>query len=89
MACNTFLRSGWSVVSSALLAKGGTSKKRLSMHHHKVPIWSNKVSPRTFQMVLVYIYMGQEERNGNVRYYNFSLIVVIRCQQKEWDYSFL
>jgi len=27
------------------------------------------VSPRTFQMVLVYIYMGQEERNGNVRYY--------------------
>jgi hypothetical protein len=46
-------RSGWSVVRSASLAKGGTSKKRPSPHLHKVPTRSNKVSPRTLQMVLV------------------------------------
>jgi hypothetical protein len=44
-----FLRSGW----SAMLAKGGTSKKRPSLHLHKVLIWSNKVSPRTFQTALI------------------------------------
>jgi hypothetical protein len=49
----TFSRSGWSVVRSASLAKGGTSKKRMSPHLHKVPIRSNKVSPRTFQMAFV------------------------------------
>jgi hypothetical protein len=42
-----FLRSGQNVVRSALLAKGGTSKKRLSPHLHKVPTQSNKVSPQT------------------------------------------
>jgi hypothetical protein len=52
--CSTFSRSGWSVVRSASLAKGGTSKKRPSPHLHKVPIRSNKVSPRTFQMALVH-----------------------------------
>jgi hypothetical protein len=46
-------RSGWSVVRSASLAKGGTSKKRPSQHLHKVPIRSNKMSPRTFQTALV------------------------------------
>jgi hypothetical protein len=51
--CSTFLRSGWSVVRSAWLAKGGTSKKRSSPHLHKVPTRSNKVSPRTFQTALV------------------------------------
>jgi hypothetical protein len=51
--CSTFSRSGWSVVRSASLAKGGTSKKRPSPHLHKVPIRSNKVSPRTFQAALV------------------------------------
>jgi hypothetical protein len=50
----TFSRSEWSVVRSALLAKGGTSKKRLSLHLHKVLTQSNnKVSPRTFQTALV------------------------------------
>jgi hypothetical protein len=34
MVCSTFLRSGWNVVRSALLAKGGTSKKRQSLHLH-------------------------------------------------------
>jgi hypothetical protein len=52
MVCSIFLRSGWSVVRSASLAKGGTSKKRLSLHLHKVPTWSNKVSPQTLQTPL-------------------------------------
>jgi hypothetical protein len=44
--CSTFSRSGWSVVRSASLAKGGTSKKkRPSPHLHKVPTRSNKMSP--------------------------------------------
>jgi hypothetical protein len=48
--CSTFSRSGWSVVSSASLAKGGTSKKRPSTPHlHKVPTRSNKVNPQNFQ----------------------------------------
>jgi hypothetical protein len=34
---STFLRREWSVVRSASLAKGGTSKKRPSPHLHKVP----------------------------------------------------
>jgi hypothetical protein len=52
--CITFSRSGWSVVTSTSLAKGGTSKKRPSPHLHKVPTRSNKVSPRTLQTALVY-----------------------------------
>jgi hypothetical protein len=51
--CSTFSISGWSVVRSASLAKGGTSKKRPLTHLHKVPTWSNKVNPRTFQTALV------------------------------------
>jgi hypothetical protein len=51
--CSKFLRSGWSVVRSASLAKGGTSKNRPSPHLHKVPTRSNKVSPRTLQTDLV------------------------------------
>jgi hypothetical protein len=50
--CSTFSISGWSVVRSASLAKGRTSKKRPSSHLHKVPTRSNKVSPRTFQTAL-------------------------------------
>jgi hypothetical protein len=50
--CSTFARSGWSVVRSASLAKGGTSKKRPSPHLHKVQTLSN-VSPRTLQASLV------------------------------------
>jgi hypothetical protein len=53
--CNTFSRSGWSVVRSASLSKGSTSKKRPSLHLYEVPTRSNKVSPRTFQMTLVYV----------------------------------
>jgi hypothetical protein len=33
--------------------KKSTSKERLSPHLHKVPSWSNKVSPQTLQMALV------------------------------------
>jgi hypothetical protein len=33
MVCSTFLRSGWSIVRSASLAKGGTSKKKRDCHH--------------------------------------------------------
>jgi hypothetical protein len=53
MVCSTFSRNGWSVVRSALLAKGGTSKKRPSPHLHKVLTWSNKVSPWTLLMTLI------------------------------------
>jgi hypothetical protein len=52
--CTTFTISGWSVVRSASLAKGGTSKQRSSPHLHKIPTRSNKVSPRTFQTALVF-----------------------------------
>jgi hypothetical protein len=51
--CSTFSRSGWSVVRSALLGKGDTSKKRSSQHFHKVPTQSNKVSTWTSQMGIV------------------------------------
>jgi hypothetical protein len=47
LAASTFSRSGWSVVRSASLAKGGTP------HLHKVPTSSNKVSPRTLQTALI------------------------------------
>jgi hypothetical protein len=53
MVCSMFLRNGWSVVRSALLAKGGTLKNRPSPHLHKVLTWNNKVNPRTFQTALV------------------------------------
>jgi hypothetical protein len=56
IVCSTFSRSGWSVVRSASLAKGGTKKKRPSPHLHKVPTRNNKVSPRTSQTALVCIH---------------------------------
>jgi hypothetical protein len=46
---STFSRSGWGVVRSTSLAKGGTSKKRPSPHLQKVPTQNNKVSSRTLQ----------------------------------------
>jgi hypothetical protein len=52
--CSTFSRSGWSVIRSTSLAKGATSKKRPSSHHHKVPTRSNRVSPRTLLTALVF-----------------------------------
>jgi hypothetical protein len=72
--CSTFSRSGWSVVRSASLAKGGTSKKRPSSYLHKVPTRSNKMSPRTLQTALLlyikytvyYIYMHIHTR-GQVK----------------------
>jgi hypothetical protein len=45
--CSSFSRSGWSIVRSWSLAKGGTSKTRPSLHLHKVPTQSNNVSPLT------------------------------------------
>jgi hypothetical protein len=53
--CSMFSRSGWSVVRSAQLAKAGISKKRPSLHLHKVPTRSNKVSPWTLQTAVVYL----------------------------------
>jgi hypothetical protein len=52
--CSTFSRTGWSFVRSTSFAKGGTSNKRPSPHLHKVPTRGNKVSPRTFQTVLIF-----------------------------------
>jgi hypothetical protein len=51
--CSTVSRSGWSVVRSASLAKGGASKNRPSPHLQKAPTRRNKVSLRTFQTALV------------------------------------
>jgi hypothetical protein len=51
--CSTFSRSGWRVVRSASLSKGGTSKRRPSSHLYKVPTRNNKVSPRILQAALV------------------------------------
>jgi hypothetical protein len=48
------LRSGWSFIRSASLAKGGTSKKRSLLRLHKVPTRSNKVRPRTSQTAPIY-----------------------------------
>jgi hypothetical protein len=52
--CSMFSRSGWSIVRSVSLANGSTSKKRPSPHLHKIPTWSNKVSPWTLQTALIY-----------------------------------
>jgi hypothetical protein len=47
------LRSGWRVVRSELLAKGGTLEKRPPPRLHKVPTQNNEVSLQTFQTALV------------------------------------
>jgi hypothetical protein len=51
--CSTFSKSRWSVVRSAPLSKGGSSKTRPSSHLYKVSTRSNKMSPRTLQTALV------------------------------------
>jgi hypothetical protein len=56
--------SGWSVVRSASLAKGGTSKERPSPHLHEVPTRSNKVSPRTMHTALVYYTLSIRNENN-------------------------
>jgi hypothetical protein len=61
--CSTFLRNGWSVVRSASLAKGGTSKKRPSPHLHKFPTRSNKVSPRIFHTALYILQHDAKQRS--------------------------
>jgi hypothetical protein len=62
--CSTFSRSGWSVVRSASVAKGGTSKNRPSPHLHKVS------TPRTFQTALVYdtfLYLNNYEYGDSAK----------------------
>jgi len=54
MVHSAFLRSGWNTVRSASLAKGGTSKKRLSLNLQKV-LTQNNVSPRNLQTALTYM----------------------------------
>jgi hypothetical protein len=53
--CSTFWRSGWSVVRSASLTKGGTSKKRPSLHLHKfrlrVTRWVHELCKRLLYIV--------------------------------------
>jgi hypothetical protein len=53
MTITPFSTSGWGVVRSASLAKGGTSKKGPSPHLHEVLTQSNKVSLRTFLTAFV------------------------------------
>jgi hypothetical protein len=62
--CSTFSRRRWSVVSASL-AKGGTSKKRPSLHLHKDPTRSNKASLRTVQTALAKL---KERINSNSRW---------------------
>jgi hypothetical protein len=45
MTLTLFSISGWSVVRSVSLAKGGISKKRPSPNLHRVSTRSNKVNP--------------------------------------------
>jgi hypothetical protein len=73
--CSTFSRSGWSVVRSVSLTKGGTSKRRPSPHLHKVQTRNNKVSPRTLQTALV-----DFERVVQISYHFVSL-------NSEWSRS--
>jgi hypothetical protein len=69
-----FSRSGWSIVRSALLAKGGTLKKRLSPHLHKVLTWSNKVSPLTLQIALTLT-----NYNKSTYFYEYKDGLLSRC----------
>jgi hypothetical protein len=65
-------RSGWSVIRSSPLAKGSTSKKRPSLHLHKVPPQSNKSSPRTLQTTLVIwlvFYERWYQHGGHTKYF--------------------
>jgi hypothetical protein len=77
--CSTFPRSGWSSVRSSSLDKGGTSKKRPSLHLHKVPTSSNKVIPRTFQTGLIHVWRDMtlkpftQSNPGTESLYNVAL----------------
>jgi hypothetical protein len=100
--CSTFSRNGWSVVRSASLAKGGTSKERPSPHLHKVPTRSNKVSPRTLQTVFVLqrtalneimlLNCRREQSWSTLRYYPIHILVqkynFTCCFVRVWDLVF-
>jgi hypothetical protein len=79
MVCNTFLRSGWSIVRSASLAKGGTSRTKPSLHLHKVPTWSNQVSPWTLQTALVI-----QNKMDSVTLVNYMNDYALNWHVKEW-----
>jgi hypothetical protein len=69
--CSTFSRSGWSVVRSASLAKGGTSEERPSPLLYKFPTRSNKASPRNLQTTLrhtvqVYVETKKEKTSAPI-----------------------
>jgi hypothetical protein len=76
--CSTFSRSGWSVVRSAPLAKGDSSKKRPSPHLHKVPTRSNKVSPRTFQTALVNIQTCTHANTNYIHIFNVLNLLYVK-----------
>jgi hypothetical protein len=80
MVCNTFSRSGWSVVRSVSLAKGGTSQKRPSLHLHEVPTRSNKVSSRTFRTSLeLWCTLLQIQRLKLKHICSLSRVFELRC----------
>jgi hypothetical protein len=83
--CSTFSRSGWGVVRSASLAKGGTSKKRPSPHLHKVLTRSNEVSPRTLQTAIVQtvIFSVATKYAGALLW--FEVTMVICTEQTPWN----
>jgi hypothetical protein len=58
--CSTFSRRVRSVIRSASLARGCTSKKRPSPHLHRVPTRNSKVSPRNLQTALVHFILLYE-----------------------------
>jgi hypothetical protein len=76
--CSAFSRSGRSVVRSASLAKRGNSKKWPSPHLHSVLTRSNKVSPRTFQMTLVYKSLA----------HRLSAILLVNVYSSFWNQEF-
>jgi hypothetical protein len=67
--CSTFSRSGRSVVRSASLAKGGTSKKRPSLHLHKVRIGVKRWVHKLFKQH---------------SYYSWHIIRAIKSRKIRW-----
>jgi hypothetical protein len=79
--CSTFPRSGWSVVRSVSLAKGGASKRRPSPHLHKVSTRINKVSSQTFQTVLVSMINAAESYTKRNRKLNGCMQIINRTSR--------
>jgi hypothetical protein len=77
-----FSRSGWSVVRSASLAKGGTSKNGSSPHLHKVPTRSEKVSPRALQTAQVGENKCTPAHSKNNKYSIY--VILFKFSQKTW-----